>query len=304
MALARQALGEGGFQTRLSWQLYQHGLSEHKGAATWQQSSNSAVPCMLAWISTQPLPVTHLQLVAATQAAAGAGAPSAAWHKAWRRVAAAHVATMAAGALASTLLGQQDQEQQQQQLPSLHAQADSGPAWFPGSVAHSWQQLVQQLLWAAVAGLAAAEGPAALLAALSPAGDSNGDGTERRSGSSGEQRGSKGAASSGQVADRQQAWHCTRAVALAVVVLQGAQLLMGQWARCFAFLALAVPLHALTARPAQSAAGKVLMTSALLAATSAAAWQACSSPGSCGGSSGAPWLASMLLPHLLSCLLL
>ncbi|EFN58972.1 hypothetical protein CHLNCDRAFT_49782 [Chlorella variabilis] len=102
-----------------------------------------------------------LQLIVASRAAAAAGAAaaggggavrSAAWHAAWRRVAACHAVSVAVGAVGAHAAGG-------------GLQPDGGLAW-----------LGQQLLWAAAVGLVAAQGPRAMLAALYPNGSEGGGG--------------------------------------------------------------------------------------------------------------------------------
>lgn len=134
------------------------------------------------------------------------------------------------------------------------------------------QQLARQLLWALFGGLAAAEGPAALLAALTP------DASAKPA-----------AGGSGRVRA------CMHAAALAAALLQGSSLLLGQWVRCFAFLLVAVPLHALALHRPRSGVGRAAAAAPLLLAAGASAWHVCS-----GGR--AAWLAGRLLPHLLLCL--
>lgn len=77
---------------------------------------------------------------------------SAAWHAAWRRVAACHAVSVAVGAVGAHAAGG-------------GLQPDGGLAW-----------LGQQLLWAAAVGLVAAQGPRAMLAALYPNGSEGGGG--------------------------------------------------------------------------------------------------------------------------------
>lgn len=120
---------------------------------------------------------------------------------------------------------------------------------------------VLSLLWASAVGLAAAEGPPALLAAMRP-----GHGSSR-----------------GTAGSREQGWACTAAAGVVAAVLQGAQLLMGQWVRCCAFMLAVVPLYGL-ATGQHGAVGRAATLAAAAGASMAAA---------------SPWLAPLVLPHVL-----
>lgn len=227
-----------------------------------------------------------VQLVAASQAAGAV--PSPAWHAAWRRVAAAHAAAHAGGALVSQMLA---------------CRAPAGAAWtllHPGSGCGA-PALLRQLLWAAVAGLAAAEGPPALLAALTPSkGSGAGNGNAADSCSTGEaapgsaeggQRAPSGSSPGAVDAEQAAVQRCTVVVALTAAVLQGSHLLLAHWVRCAAFLLAVLPLHALASQRRAGGAGGLAAGAALLSGAATLSWQLYSG--------GAVWLACLLLPHLI-----
>ncbi|KAL4423490.1 hypothetical protein ABPG77_003623 [Micractinium sp. CCAP 211/92] len=236
-----------------------------------------------------------VQTVAASQAASGAPLP--AWRSAWRRVAAAHAAAYAFGAACSQLLVH-------------HAAAED--AWLPQCHDSSGDGLglLQHLLWAAAAGLAAAEGAPALLAALAPVGGSSGGevasastgdvsgGTHASSdqlgapiGAGKREEGPPSRASAADAATPAAVQRCTTAIALVAAVLQGSHLLLGQWVRCSAFLLAVLPLLALASQRRRGGAAGLALWAALLPGGAALVRQLCSG--------GAAWLAYLLLPYLL-----
>ncbi|KAL4859670.1 Glycosylphosphatidylinositol anchor attachment 1 protein [Chlorella vulgaris] len=222
-----------------------------------------------------------LQLIEARRAthaaAPGMADPSlraATWKAAWLQVAAAHALASAAGAVTQW-----------------------AGFWLagtrPGKAAAAL--LLQQLLWPAAAGVAAAVGLPAAMAALQP--DSGGDSGGDEQNSEGAQSSSKGSSKS----SRQDGTgaipvqRCTRVAGLAVVLLQGTRLLLNQWARCLALLLWVLPLYTLW--PAGSCPagtrGPRLRSGLLLLpllAAGALLWRV-------GGT--APWLVPLVLPHLL-----
>lgn len=198
-----------------------------------------------------------MQLAVAAKAAAAAGADPVQWRSAWRRAAAAHVAGWAAGAAAACWLG-------------------SGELASRGSA--GLLLLAKQLAWAAAAGLAAAEGPPAFLAAMQP-------GT-----GSGKQQAAGPGASPTDGGCRRQVQLCTLAAGLVAAVLQAAHLLLGQWVRCLVALLAAVPLYTLAAAQPPSGLARLAAAAAVLACGSAAGW---------GAAAGAPWLLPLLAPPVL-----
>lgn len=234
-----------------------------------------------------------IQLVAASRAASGA--PLRAWHRAWRRVAAAHAAAYACSAACSQLL-------------TRHASAEAaGSPWHPGSHGGGLA-LLQHLLWAAVAGLAAAEGPTALLAALATSSGSTGSSSGGTHGDSSPEAalnsGDEGAPGGGDRAKEAPSGssaaagvtpaavqRCITAVALAAAALQGSHLLLAQWVRCSAFLLAVLPLHALASQRRRGGAAGLPLLAALLPGGALLSWQLCNG--------GHAWLARLLLPHLL-----
>lgn len=262
----------------------------------WPLVTASTLPssALQAWkCRFTPDPCIPMQTVAASQAASGAPLP--AWRSAWRRVAAAHAAAYAFGAACSQLL--------------VHHAAAEDP-WQLHDSRGDGLGLLQHLLWAAAAGLAAAEGAPALLAALAPVGGSSGG--EVASGSTGDVRGGTHAssdqlgapigagkreegppsrASAADAATPAAVQRCTTAIALVAAVLQGSHLLLGQWVRCSAFLLAVLPLLALASQRRRGGAAGLALWAALLPGGAALVWQLCSG--------GAAWLAYLLLPYLL-----
>lgn len=152
-------------------------------------------------------------------------------------------------------------------VAAAHAAAAAAAAlhgWWASDTA--WPALLARLIQIAGGGWAAAEGPPAALAAVLAPVDA-----------------AAAAAGDGATAVRR----CTLAAGVAVVLLRGSQLLLGQWSRCLAFLLLAVPLYAAAAVDAPR-----LPLRMLLLGVAAAAWQL-------WRSSSTAWLAELLAPHLL-----
>lgn len=131
-----------------------------------------------------------------------------------------------------------------------------------------------QLLWACAAGVAAAAGLPAMLAALGP-----------EEGSSTADNAAEPPAPSRQ----RQLQLCSTAAGLAAAMLLGAHWLMGHWVRCFTFLLGSLPLYGLAARQPPSRLSKAAVLAAVAAIGGAAA--AGHLPG---------WLWASLLPHLLN----
>ena len=106
-----------------------------------------------------------------------------------------------------------------------------------------------------------------------------------RSGTSGGRTGSTPAELE-EAPSQRQVQLCSLAAGLSAVVLQAAYWLMGQWARCFAFLLAALPLYGLAAQQPPSwlsRAAPLTAVAALAGATTAGQLPA--------------WLWGSLLPH-------
>lgn len=236
----------------------------------------------LVWIPTARAPRRHfttkaatigllppfMQLFAASREAKGA--PVSAWRTAWRRLAAAHAIGWAASAVAAWLAGQ------------LASAGSSGAslAWLAGSGEVSALALPVgwQLLAAGGAGLAAAAGLPAMMAALSledGGGGSGGSSTKPASGAAAAEP------------SRQQAQLCSIAAGLAAVVLQAVHWLMGRWVRCFVILLGVLPMYGLAARQPPSRLSRTVALAAVGALSGAAV----------AGHVPA-WLCGSLLPHV------
>ena len=200
------------------------------------------------------------------------GAPVAAWRTAWRQLAVAHAIGWAASAAAAWSAGKQ------QGSSSGSSETEAALTWLAGNnVAQPLALSVGwQLLWAGAAGLAAAAGLPAMLAALS---------SQDIGSSSGGRAGSTPAELEDAPSQRQ-VQLCSTATGLAAVVLQAAYWLMGQWARCFAFLLAALPLYGLAAQQSPS----WLCRAAALTAVAALA-------GAAAAGQLPAWLWGSVLPH-------